>query len=63
MDELIRRVIDLAVQIQQIPAPTFEEASRAEFICQKFINEGLTDVSIDEVGNASKPKQEANENP
>ena len=51
MDELIKRVIDLAVDTQQIPAPTFEEKSRAEFICQKFVDERLTDVSIDEVGN------------
>ena len=51
MDELTKRVIDLAVEIQQIPAPTFEEGNRAEFICTRFANEALTDVSVDEVGN------------
>ena len=51
MDELTKRVIDLAVETQQIPAPTFEEKNRAEFICQRFVDERLTDVSVDEVGN------------
>ena len=32
MNDLAARVIDLAVQIQQVPAPTFGEARRAEFI-------------------------------
>ena len=48
---LAERVIDLAIQIQQIPAPTFGEARRAEFVRASFVNEGLQDVSIDEVGN------------
>ena len=28
---MINRLIEIAIQIQQIPAPTFAEASRAEF--------------------------------
>src|SRR4030095_6435982 len=51
MNELIKRVIDLAIEIQQIPAPTFEEAKRAEFVCGMFVNEKLTDVFVDERGN------------
>lgn len=51
MDELISRVIDLAVQIQQIPAPTFEEKNRGEFLYERFVKDGLTEVAIDEVGN------------
>ena len=51
MNELIKRVIDLAIEIQQIPAPTFEEAKRAEFVCGMFVNERLTDVFVDERGN------------
>ena len=47
----IESLIDLALQIQQIPAPTFEEARRAEFIRARFQAEGLTDVQIDSVGN------------
>jgi acetylornithine deacetylase/succinyl-diaminopimelate desuccinylase-like protein len=52
MNDLVNRVIELAVQIQQIPAPTFEEKKRAEFVCGLFTNEGLTDVIMDEAGNA-----------
>jgi hypothetical protein len=37
MDALVvARVFDLAIQIQQIPAPTFEESQRAEFIQSNF---------------------------
>jgi tripeptide aminopeptidase len=52
MNELVNHVIELAVQIQQIPAPTFEERKRAEFVCALFAEEGLVDVSMDEAGNA-----------
>jgi tripeptide aminopeptidase len=52
MNELVNRVIELAVQIQQIPAPTFEEKKRAEFVCDLFMEEGLVDVSLDAAGNA-----------
>ena len=45
------KLIELAVQIQQIPAPTFSEAERAGFIRAKFEEEGLSDVSQDEPGN------------
>lgn len=48
---VVRKVLDLAIQIQQIPSPTFEENRRANFIHQRFAEEGLLDVSIDPVGN------------
>ncbi len=48
---LAERVIELAIQIQQIPAPTFEEGTRAEFVRGLFEREGLDSVGIDEVGN------------
>lgn len=48
---MINRLIDRAIQIQQIPAPTFEEAARAEFIRQMFASEALTDIQIDSAGN------------
>ena len=48
---LIARVLDLAVTIQQIPAPPFGEAQRAAFIHQRFQVEGLQQVSVDELGN------------
>ena len=49
--KLAERVIELAIQIQQIPAPTFEEGTRAEFVRGLFEREGLDSVGIDEVGN------------
>jgi len=51
MSEFIDRVIELAVQIQQIPAPTFDEMKRAEFIRDQFVENDLHDVSMDELGN------------
>jgi acetylornithine deacetylase/succinyl-diaminopimelate desuccinylase-like protein len=51
MDDLPSRVIDLAIQIQQIPAPTFSEGQRAEFVRGLFQQEGLKDVSMDSLGN------------
>ena len=51
MTNTIQRIIDLAIEIQQIPAPTFNESKRAEFVREVFTREGLSDVSIDEVGN------------
>ncbi len=44
------RVVELAEKIQQIPAPVFKESRRAGFVKEKFINEGLCDVYIDEIG-------------
>lgn len=48
---LSTRVLDLAIQIQQIPAPTFSETKRGEFVRNLFQAEGLKDVSIDTLGN------------
>lgn len=51
MHELANRVIDLAIQIQQIPAPTFSEEKRGEFVKTLFLKENLKDVSVDSLGN------------
>ena len=45
------RLLDLAVAIQQIPAPTFHEAERAGFVRARFEEENLRCVEIDSVGN------------
>jgi tripeptide aminopeptidase len=45
------RILELAIQIQQIPAPTFEEMQRAAFILDRFVQEKLSDVTIDPLGN------------
>jgi len=51
MNDLINRLIDLAIEIQQIPAPTFEEGIRGEVVRGLFSHEGLNDIFIDETGN------------
>ena len=48
--QLVNRVLDLATEIQQIPAPTFNEDQRAEFMRDQFIKENLQDIYIDEIG-------------
>ena len=44
-------ILNLAVSIQQIPAPTFSEEQRAAYVHKRFINEHLLDVSVDEIWN------------
>jgi acetylornithine deacetylase/succinyl-diaminopimelate desuccinylase-like protein len=53
-DDLVKRMIDLAIAIQQIPAPTFHEQERAEFVRSRFVEEGIPagEVRLDEAGNA-----------
>ncbi|RJP49020.1 MAG: M20/M25/M40 family metallo-hydrolase [Anaerolineaceae bacterium] len=50
-DETAGRVIELAMAIQQIPAPTFDEGERAQFVRAQFSEAGLLDVEIDLTGN------------
>ena len=51
MNNLLPRLLDLAVAIQQIPAPSFHEAERAGFVRALFTEEGLQGVEIDSTGN------------
>jgi tripeptide aminopeptidase len=51
MTDLLSRLLDLAIFIQQIPAPTFQEARRAKFVFSRFEQEGLSDVHMDQGGN------------
>jgi acetylornithine deacetylase/succinyl-diaminopimelate desuccinylase-like protein len=51
MSDIVNRIVERAVEIQQVPAPTFEEARRAEFVRDLFSKEGLQNVAVDEVGN------------
>jgi len=50
-NDVVKRMIELAIQIQQIPAPTFQEQKRAEFVQELFLAEKLNDVCIDDTGN------------
>jgi len=49
--KIIPKLVDLTIAIQQIPAPTFHEHQRAKFLHQLFLQEGLQDVSMDQIGN------------
>lgn len=51
MTNFSTQLLDLAVQIQQIPAPTFSEGPRGEFARGLFLKENLKDVSMDSLGN------------
>jgi tripeptide aminopeptidase len=51
MNDLVNRVVERAIQIQQIPAPTFQEQKRAEIVRDFFAVEKLEDICIDETGN------------
>lgn len=48
---LVARVLDLAIAIQQVPAPPFGEDRRSAFVKERFQVEGLKDVSADALGN------------
>ena len=47
----IEELRDLAISIQQIPAPTFGEGRRAAYIYKRFQAEHLKDVTQDSLGN------------
>ncbi len=47
----VNRLLQDAISIQQIPAPTFDEARRAAFVKAQFEASALEDVSIDQVYN------------
>ena len=61
--DLVPRLLELAVNIQQIPAPTFAEAHRADFVCRRFKEHGLRDVSVDGTGNVYARYPGANKKP
>ncbi|MCZ7540627.1 MAG: M20/M25/M40 family metallo-hydrolase [Anaerolineae bacterium] len=46
-----QQVLQTAVAIQQIPAPTFDEQRRAEYVRDRFAAAGLREVSIDALHN------------
>jgi acetylornithine deacetylase/succinyl-diaminopimelate desuccinylase-like protein len=46
-----QRVIDQAIAIQQIPAPTFHEKERATYVAAQFATIGLEQIEIDDLYN------------
>jgi tripeptide aminopeptidase len=48
---ILERVLDLATYIQQIPAATFHEKQRAEFVMNAWKDAGMQDAWIDKTGN------------
>jgi tripeptide aminopeptidase len=46
-----RPALETALAIQQVPAPTFEEAARSAFVLERLRRIGLSDVTSDELGN------------
>lgn len=51
LDALCARVLEAAAAIQQIPAPTFAESKRGDWMHAQFLTEPLAEVSLDEIGN------------
>lgn len=51
VDAHVDQVVEEAVRICEIPAPTFEEAERAAYVKDRFQAIGLRDVTIDSAGN------------
>lgn len=47
LPDLAGEVVEQAITLQQIPAPTFEEQQRAAYLMQRFPELGLTDVDTD----------------
>lgn len=54
-----RPMLETAIAVQQIPAPTFDEAERAAFVLDRLQGLGLSDVACDAIGNvyARRPGQ------
>lgn len=50
--ELMEIILANLVMISEIPAPTFEEEQRTEFLLERFSEYQLQNTSTDEVGNA-----------
>lgn len=47
LPQIVEQVIEQAVALQQIPAPTFQEAKRAAYLEAQFKALGLKEIDID----------------
>lgn len=57
------RLLERAIAIQQIAAPTFAEQQRAQYVFAEFKNLGLSEVEIDELGNVYGKRRGKNQTP
>lgn len=48
---VVERMLDHALAIQQVPAPTFAEQARGQAMAERFRQAGLKEVHSDEIGN------------
>ena len=51
VDAHVGQVVEEAIRVCEIPAPTFEEGDRAAYVKERFARLGLQDVLIDGAGN------------
>jgi len=49
--EIAARTVDIAIAVQQIPAPTFQERARAAYVAGQFARLGLVDIQTDALDN------------
>jgi acetylornithine deacetylase/succinyl-diaminopimelate desuccinylase-like protein len=47
----LEQIIADVIRVQQIPAPTFQEAARADYVYRQFAELGLQDVAQDDLHN------------
>lgn len=52
LSDLSHWVVEESIRIQQIPAPTFQEKQRADYVAAQFKDFGLTDIAVDAQFNA-----------
>jgi acetylornithine deacetylase/succinyl-diaminopimelate desuccinylase-like protein len=52
VDAHAAQVAEEAVRVCEIPSPTFEEGERAAYVRRRFLELGLSEVTIDAAGNA-----------
>ncbi len=50
-EETVNRLLETAIAVQQVPAPTFDEFARARLVQDAFSRAGLADVAIDDLHN------------
>ena len=52
------RTLQEHLEMCQIPAPSYEEGEKAEYVRKKMVDAGLSEVHVDEVGNVLEMDRE-----